>query len=112
MREVTAYLFSPSSGYLYDENGNVKKDKQGKPVMALPKADIPFSLRSWQPFGTHQANSRFGLNAVEVNFRFFCDPDERLTLNKEFMFKESKYKITWVFPYNSHCEVLVKLLPN
>ncbi|MCM3394866.1 MULTISPECIES: hypothetical protein [Cytobacillus] len=110
MNEETAYLFSPG-GYLYDSNGNIVRDQFGRPVMTEPSPDIPFALRSWQPFGTHQANNKFGLNAVESNFRFFCDPDERLTLNTELMLKNKKYKITWVFPYNSHFEVLVKFLP-
>ncbi|MGD6896108.1 hypothetical protein [Bacillus infantis] len=110
MKQDTAYLYSPG-GYLLEENGNIVRDKDGRPVKTAPKPDIPFTLRSWQPFGSHQANNRFGLNAVEVNFRFFSNPDDRLTLNTEMLYKNSKYKITWVFPYNSHFEVLVKLLP-
>ncbi|MEH7346468.1 hypothetical protein V7122_21720, partial [Bacillus sp. JJ1532] len=85
MREETAHLFSPAK-QLLDENGIKVFDKYGRPVMDVPKADIPFTLRSWQPFGTYQANNRFGLNAVEVNFRFFSEPDERLKRNTEFMF--------------------------
>lgn len=110
MKVETAYLFSPA-GYLYDQNGNIVKDKLGRPIFDEPKPDIPFTLRSWQPFGNQQAYSRFGLNAVKVNFRFFCDPDSRLDFNTEFMFKGGKYKITWVFEFDSHYQVLVERLP-
>ena len=107
-----AYLFN-EGGIKYDENGKPVTDQYGRPVKFPPSPDIPFELRSWQPYGPTAAYNRYGLG-IEVNYRFFCDPNERITMFEDkvirLLYKDRVYQITWILEYETHYEVMVKYI--
>lgn len=95
----TAYLFGDKGEYL-------GRDSHGRPIYGDPKPDIPFKMEI-EPFSPKLAETQYGV-FVEVRYRLFTYPDSRLKLNKEFVFKETIYKITQIMDYEKHFEVLVK----
>jgi hypothetical protein len=105
MKKETAYLFT-ESGFLTDENGEIVEDKVGRPVKMLPQPTKPLNISAWQPFSVEVDNT-YGLSVVESYFRFSCDPNEAIIFNTELMLKNVLYKVEKVFPYNSHCRVIV-----
>ncbi|MEC1155654.1 hypothetical protein [Cytobacillus horneckiae] len=103
-KDKTGYIYTQV--VLRDEEGNVITDDYGRPVMDyIP--NIPFIIRSWQPYSPQMASDRYAIRVPEVNYRFFSDPDDRLDFKVRFSFRGNDYRIEYPLKYERHYEILI-----
>lgn len=96
----TAYLFGNEGQFIGND------PYSGRPIYADPKPEYPFVME-FEPYSADLAKVQYAINVVDIRYRMFTYPDERLTLNTEFVYKNKRYKIVYVMDYDMHYEVLI-----
>jgi hypothetical protein len=78
----------------------------GEPIYEMIPTRIPIQCEI-EPYSSKLAENRYGI-IVDVQYRLFTKPDERLKLGEKMEYKDKNYTITGVMDYDHHYEVLIK----
>lgn len=102
----TLFTIEVTQDYLRDENGDIIRDQDGRPVFGETETRTPF-LGEIQPYSARLAETTYGV-MVDVQNRVFCYPNEKLTLGTSIEYKGKKFEVTECMDYETHYEVLMK----
>lgn len=100
--DKTAYFFETK---LVDTG---RKDMFDEPIyedVSVPT--YPFQME-YEPYSADLAKRDYAINLVEVRYLMYVKSDERMEIDNEFVYESTRYKITYVMPYDNHCEVFIK----
>lgn len=93
------------TAYILSEGEIIGYNAFDEPIFGEATTD-PFFME-WEPFSTKLAESSYGVT-VDVQYRMFTYPNEKLKINQDIVYQNKKYKITEVKDFDKHYEVLVR----
>lgn len=96
----TVYLLQEGEEQIVDYNDF------GEPIYETTYERIPVQCEI-EPYSSKLAENRYGI-IVDVQYRLFTKPDERLKLGEKIEYKDKNYTITGVMDFDKHYEVLMK----
>lgn len=99
--DKTAYFFETK---LVDTG---RKDMFDEPIyedVSVPT--YPFQME-YEPYSPDLAKRDYAINVVDVKFLMYTYPDDRMEREIEFVYNSTRYKITYVLPYDNHYEVFI-----
>lgn len=100
--DKTAYFFETK---LIDTG---RKDMFDEPIyedVSVPS--YPFQME-YEPYSPDLAKRDYAINVIDVKFLMYTEPDERMNIGTEFVYESTRFRITYVEPYDNHCEVFIK----
>lgn len=92
---------------LRDADGNPILDSRGRPQYIDMPNKIPFKMEI-EPYSIEKAGRDYGIVVVDVQYRIFTKPDDRIGVNAEIEYKGKMFVVT-VPPkdYDNHWEILI-----